>query len=453
MPTPRPRPPQYHPSKIGIEGPAARDTGQTTQASVEALKVTADDSHTQADETALPPAQEVEELAEPGVPPPPDHDGATWHCFNANDDVHRYARLRCSNTLAAFNAQPVSVTKQERAKAWQNLTKPPTHYGAAVPEAPMVKSPLYIDYGTNIRIASTALLHRNVYLGDSPITSAPIIVGEGAIIGPNVQILTIIHDVDWRHRTGFYGPCSARGVVIGRDASIGSGAIILPGCTIGDGAVIGAGAVVSRSMPAFHVAVGNPAAPMWKVAADVPDAPGLYYDAKGGRMFVRRATGNIYTGTQPAAASTGPKGDASEHGPGLWSAASTPPHSPDPAGANPDAVQEPARQMHGARHPTKQEVERMIGVDIALLILAALVGWAVLHFALYWFFAGGLSSGIGWAVLDKRQAVVGSQVRAFLIRQRPQVTSSTPSSTSISCTTSAFFPLSVVNPMAASASF
>ncbi|KAK3073806.1 hypothetical protein LTR53_004272 [Teratosphaeriaceae sp. CCFEE 6253] len=408
MPTPRPRPPQYHPSKSNedyhaevlaylhrqstttpdpsesvTKEPPPEYAGQAPLANIEAQTDTIDGSQKETDEVASLPVHDVEELADPGLPPLPDHGEATWYCFNADDDVHRYARLRCSNTLAAFNAQPVSVTKQERAKAWQNLTKPPTHYGAAVPEAPVVKSPLYIEYGTNIRIASTAFLHRNVYLGDSPITSAPIIVGEGAIIGPNVQILTIKHDVDWRHRTGFYGPCSARGVVIGRDAYIGSGAIILPGCTIGDGAVIGAGAVVSRSMPTFHVAVGNPAAPMWKVAPDVPDAPGLEYDAQDGRMLVRHATGNTHTGTEPAAAGTRPEKNALENRPGLSSAASTPPHSPNTADASPEVVQQPARQMRGARHPTKQEVERMIGVDIALLILAALVGWAVLHFALY----------------------------------------------------------------------
>jgi acetyltransferase-like isoleucine patch superfamily enzyme len=36
-------------------------------------------------------------------------------------------------------------------------------------------------------------------------------------------------------------------------------AIILPGVTIERGAVIGAGAVVTKNIPAYAIAVGNPA--------------------------------------------------------------------------------------------------------------------------------------------------------------------------------------------------
>ena len=48
-------------------------------------------------------------------------------------------------------------------------------------------------------------------------------------------------------------------VHIGHDVWIGHGAIILPGRKIGTGAVIGAGAVVTKDIPAYAVAVGNPA--------------------------------------------------------------------------------------------------------------------------------------------------------------------------------------------------
>ena len=35
--------------------------------------------------------------------------------------------------------------------------------------------------------------------------------------------------------------------------------IILPGVSIGEGAIVGAGAVVTHNIPAYSVAVGNPA--------------------------------------------------------------------------------------------------------------------------------------------------------------------------------------------------
>jgi acetyltransferase-like isoleucine patch superfamily enzyme len=50
-----------------------------------------------------------------------------------------------------------------------------------------------------------------------------------------------------------------REVVIGNAVWIGDSVIVLPGVTIGDGAVVGAGSVVTRSIPAFSIAVGNPA--------------------------------------------------------------------------------------------------------------------------------------------------------------------------------------------------
>ena len=47
--------------------------------------------------------------------------------------------------------------------------------------------------------------------------------------------------------------------VVGRRASLGSGAVILGGITIGDGALVGAGAVVTHDVEPSAVVVGNPA--------------------------------------------------------------------------------------------------------------------------------------------------------------------------------------------------
>jgi hypothetical protein len=58
------------------------------------------------------------------------------------------------------------------------------------------------------------------------------------------------------------------------------------GVTIGDGCVVGARSVVTKSMPAYHVIIGNPARAYRKVVPDVCDAPGLVYEVKGDRVFV-----------------------------------------------------------------------------------------------------------------------------------------------------------------------
>ncbi len=47
--------------------------------------------------------------------------------------------------------------------------------------------------------------------------------------------------------------------VVGNDVWIGTEAMILPGVTIGDGAIIGSRAVVASDVPAYGIALGNPA--------------------------------------------------------------------------------------------------------------------------------------------------------------------------------------------------
>lgn len=61
-----------------------------------------------------------------------------------------------------------------------------------------------------------------------------------------------------------------------------------PGVTIGDGCVVGAGSVVTKSIPPYHVAVGNPARIVRKVALDVADAPGVSYVLDKGRLLVHK---------------------------------------------------------------------------------------------------------------------------------------------------------------------
>lgn len=61
-----------------------------------------------------------------------------------------------------------------------------------------------------------------------------------------------------------------------------------PGVTIGDGCVVGAGSVVTKSKPPYHVAVGNPARIVRKVALDVADAPGVSYVLDKGRLLVHK---------------------------------------------------------------------------------------------------------------------------------------------------------------------
>lgn len=119
-----------------------------------------------------------------------------------------------------------------------------------------VRSPVYVDYGSNVRIGTGVFLNYGCQLADV----AAITIGDHSQIGPNVQLLTALHPLDAQRRRDRWE--KAEPVSVGANVWIGGGAIVCPGITIGDDAVIGAGAVVTKDVPAGVLAVGNPARPV-----------------------------------------------------------------------------------------------------------------------------------------------------------------------------------------------
>ncbi|MCZ7484410.1 sugar O-acetyltransferase [Agrobacterium rhizogenes] len=127
---------------------------------------------------------------------------------------------------------------------------------ASVAEGTFIEAPFHCAYGFNITLG------RNVYLNASCVIldSARVVIGDGAMLGPAVQIYCAEHHLDPVPRA--QGVEIAKPVTIGRDVWIGGGAILLAGITIGDGAIVGAGSVVTRDVPPGATVVGNPARPI-----------------------------------------------------------------------------------------------------------------------------------------------------------------------------------------------
>ena len=129
--------------------------------------------------------------------------------YIADDPDLEEASYVARERMAAYNAAPDRDTARKRALLEELVGR--------VGEGTVLRSPVYVDYGTHITIGSGTFANYGlVALDVAPIT-----------IGDNV----------W----------------------LGGGVIVCPGVTIGDNTVVGAGAVVTRDLPANVVAVGNPA--------------------------------------------------------------------------------------------------------------------------------------------------------------------------------------------------
>jgi acetyltransferase-like isoleucine patch superfamily enzyme len=93
--------------------------------------------------------------------------------------------------------------------------------------------------------------------------SGPITVGNNAVFGHNVQLLTGYHlNVEDARRLGktlHDVPDENREIIIGNNCYIGSNAIILGNVKIGDYSVIAAGSVVYKDVPQSVLVGGNPA--------------------------------------------------------------------------------------------------------------------------------------------------------------------------------------------------
>ena len=114
-----------------------------------------------------------------------------------------------------------------------------------------LEPPFHCDYGTHIHLGANAFFNFNCVVLDV----CEVRIGEHALFGPGVQILTPLHPLDATlRRTREFG----KPVNIGADVWVGAGALILAGVNVGSRTVIGAGSVVTRDLPDDVFAAGNP---------------------------------------------------------------------------------------------------------------------------------------------------------------------------------------------------
>jgi acetyltransferase-like isoleucine patch superfamily enzyme len=124
-----------------------------------------------------------------------------------------------------------------------------------------------VKIGKNCNLGDYVFIDSGVVIGDDTKIQnyVPVYHGvemeEGVFLGPNCLTTNdlvpsarsadggVKKEEDWK----------VSNIYIGKDASIGAGAVLRPGIRIGEKALIGAGAVVTKDVPAGAVMVGNPA--------------------------------------------------------------------------------------------------------------------------------------------------------------------------------------------------
>lgn len=115
-----------------------------------------------------------------------------------------------------------------------------------------LQPPFFCDYGYNIKVGDRVFFNFNCVVLDV----AAVTIGSRTLFGPNVQIYTATHPMNFKERAS--GLEFAKPIAIGEDVWIGGSVVVCPGVSIGDRSVIGAGSVVTKDIPADVFAAGNP---------------------------------------------------------------------------------------------------------------------------------------------------------------------------------------------------
>ncbi|WP_114324857.1 sugar O-acetyltransferase [Candidatus Colwellia aromaticivorans] len=135
-------------------------------------------------------------------------------------------------------------------------------------EEVFIEHGFHMDYGDNITIGDRVFINVNCTLidgkgsdsnkaDDKGLTNGKISIGNDCLIGPNVQLLAVSHDVEPQSRLEKHNYIDD--IIIGNNVWLGGGVIILAGVIIGDNVVIGAGSVVTKNVDEQSFYAGNPA--------------------------------------------------------------------------------------------------------------------------------------------------------------------------------------------------
>lgn len=174
------------------------------------------------------------------------------NCINAGERVVNGSEVHQFMSAAAFEAMKWTSELNNGYHDLREIQKLFSHIiGKPVDETFVLFPPFFTDFGRNIAVGKGVFINSGCRFQDQ----GGIAIGAGSLIGHNVVLATLNHDLDPALRKDMH-PAP---IVIGSNVWVGSNSTVCPGVTIGDGAVVAAGAVVTRDVPANTVVGGVPA--------------------------------------------------------------------------------------------------------------------------------------------------------------------------------------------------
>lgn len=123
--------------------------------------------------------------------------------------------------------------------------------GSEIDESTSIMPPFYTDFGQFTSFGKNVFVN----FGCSFMDRGGITIEDGALIGPQVKLITENHAEKPDMRQHVY----SRPITIRRKAWLGAGVTVLPGVTIGENAIVGAGAIVTKDVPDNTIVAGIPA--------------------------------------------------------------------------------------------------------------------------------------------------------------------------------------------------
>jgi acetyltransferase-like isoleucine patch superfamily enzyme len=182
----------------------------------------------------------VEAACELGVPPAGQDPGALTLSIGPSARIRSHTVIYAGNTIGARFQTGHGVLVRESNEIGDDVS---------------IGSHTVVEH--HVRIGDGARIHSNAFIPEFT-TIEP-----GAWIGPCVVVTNAAYPQSPRAKDELRGPTIKRG------AKIGANATLLPGVVIGRDALVGAGAVVVHDVPDGAVVVGNPA----RVTGRVRDIP------------------------------------------------------------------------------------------------------------------------------------------------------------------------------------